>query len=691
MLLVMYRAGRYDDWLGWIVFLLIGLNASVSAQHVASIQDTVQLDEVQVTAARYTQSLRWIAAPVQLIGFSQLNGVSSGDLPAALSSVPGVQLQSGTAQTLKLTLRGIGSRSQYGTNRTRVFLNDIPLTGGDGTSVFDDLELAFIQRAEITKGSYSAWYGSGMGGSVRFVTRRLHESAAHNNKSDFFAEAGISTGSFGHLKLHGLALKENSRGFLSAGIARVSGEGYRENSAYSRTSGILTGEHTLIQWGKLNYLFMLSDVSAYTPSSVDETTFYNQPTDAAPNWLAVKGFKEYQRWLTGVKLETGQLTDRWSNTLLFTLNNYDQHEVRPFNLLDDRSVSLSIQESFRYSASGLSAVIGVESLLERYNWTTSTNETKTELTNSQELRQNLNIFSAVEHNPVEKLRLSLAANINVTNYKLKTYRQSPADAVFESVPILSPLVGIVYQLSDSLSLHGSAGHGFSNPTVEEGLGSDGIMRTDLQPEQGWSFDLGIKSSFFDSRLTLQGSIYNILLKNLLIIKRPEEDVFYGENVGRSVLRGVEGTFGFRPFKWLNYTVSASLCDNRFRFFEDERNDYKGKQLPGIPSLQIYSDLLADLPLNLNLQLSYRSNGPQFANDANTVKIKGWQTVNIRLQYESFLFKVVRITSQFSVANLFNEHYASMVLINAPSFSGRSPRYYYPALPRNFNLGLHLRW
>ncbi len=31
-------------------------------------------------------------------------------------------------------------------------------------------------------------------------------------------------------------------------------------------------------------------------------------------------------------------------------------------------------------------------------------------------------------------------------------------------------------------------------------------------------------------------------------------------------------------------------------------------------------------------------------------------------------------------NIFNIHYASMVLINASSFGNNKPRYYYPALP-----------
>ncbi len=665
----------------------------VVAQQENSVRDTVQLEEVQITAARISRPLRQVAAPVQVVEFPLHQGFTSGDLTAALSVVPGVQLQSGTAQTLRLTLRGIGSRSQYGTNRSRVYLNEIPLTGGDGTSVFDDLEVSFLQRAELTKGSYSAWHGSGMGGSVRFVSRRLHAQVANRASSlssGFSAEAGVVAGSFGHVKWYGLAELENHHGFLSAGVARVSGDGYRENSAYTRTSGIVTGDWKWKNRNKLSYLFMLSDVHAYTPSSVDELTFRERPTAAAANWLAVKGFKEYSRWLAGIKYES-LLAGRWVNSMHLSLNNYDQFEKRPFNLLDDHSVTLSVQETIRYTTASLSAMVGAEALMEHYNWEILENETSNQLLVSAEQRRNFNVFSAIEYTPFEKLRISMAVNAGLTSYKLKPGDETLAHTVYTPKPIFSPLFGIMYQPAGTFSIYASAGHGFSNPTVEEGLSSEGDMNPGLRPEQGWSIDLGAKSVFFNSRLTLQGSVYAILLSDLLVVRRPEETVFYGSNAGSSVLKGLEAMVDFRPVKQIRYTLTASLSDNRFKEFEEEGTDYSGNQLPGIPFYQLYSGLETVLSPHFRWNFTCRRTGTQYADDANAVKIKAWQTFDMNMTYEAKLFKTFCLRVQFAVNNLFDAHYASMVLINAPSFSGRPPRYYYPAFPRNFNTGIQLKW
>jgi iron complex outermembrane receptor protein len=651
------------------------------------LRDSVELDELQVTAARYPQSLRSLAVPVQLVTQAQLQLIPTGDLSAALASVPGVQLQSGTFQTLKLTLRGIGSRSQYGTNRTRVYLDDIPLTGGDGTSVFDDLELSFLSRAEIIKGSYSAWYGSGMGGSLRFVTRKATDKA-------FSADAGVTAGSFGLLKLSGMALSDFNTGRLTAGISRLTGDGYRENSAFSRSSGILSGEFSNIKvLGKISYLLMLSDLHALTPSSVDKSTFQNNPSAAASNWLNVKGYKAYQRMLAGMKIDT-ELSDIWTNTLLFSTNTYDQYELRPFNILDDRSVTWSAQESLRYSSGFISMAVGLEALAERYSWQTLANDTREILIDAQETRHHLNAFASAELHPMKDLRISLAANVNFTEYNLKENQNSNRPVATSSYignAIFSPMTGVVYHLSKAFSLFSSAGHGFSNPTVEESLNSAGEMNSLLRPEQGWTFDLGVKSWFPSTRISFQGSLYTIFLNDLLVTKRPAEDVFYGDNAGSSVLKGIEVMFRQQPMNWLNYSISAAVSNNRFKDFTDDGISYDGNQLPGIPHSQVYSDIEIDLPWQLQFNAAFRYSGEQYADDANEVIVKGWKTLDAGIHFEASLARKLNLHAQLVVNNLFNERYASMILINAPSFAGRDPRYYYPALPRNFALSVRLRW
>ena len=51
------------------------------------------------------------------------------------------------------------------------------------------------------------------------------------------------------------------------------------------------------------------------------------------------------------------------------------------------------------------------------------------------------------------------------------------------------------------------------------------------------------------------------------------------------------------------------------------------------------------------------------------------------------FKNFNANISSGVNNILDKKYASGVVINARSFGGRDPRYYYPGLPRNYYLSL----
>ena len=673
----------------FLPFFMLFVAAKLFAQDTKlhfNIHDSVILSEVEVTAARYGQQLRNLAVPMHVVTQEQLQRNPTADLSSALASTPGIQLQSATFQTIKLTIRGIGSRSQYGTNRTKVYINEVPLTTGDGTSIFDDLETSFLSQAEVTKGSFSAWHGSGMGGVLRFVTRKADELK-------FEADAQVTAGSFGLFKYSGMAFSNFKNGKVAVGLSRLSGDGYRQNSAYDRNSGLMVGEFSKLNIPvKVNYLLMLSDVYAHTPSSVDETTFLTNPAAAAPNWLNVKGFKAYKRMLAGLKVDT-RLSSRISNSFFATRTAYDQHELRPFNILDDRSTVWSIQNNVHYSSQKLTATVGVEFLWERYYWQTSTNNEQTVIADAQQSNSQRNAYLSAEYKPTDNLRWSIGANLNFSNYVLTDNRMAQTQGnVQEYAPkaIFSPMTSIIYHLSRAVSVYGSVGHGFSNPTVEESLSSAGAINSALRPEQGWTVDVGLRSWLAHARISIQASAYAIFLNDLLVIKRPTEDVFYGENAGSSLLRGLELSMNQQPFKWLHYTFSASVSDNRFRNFIENENEYAHNQLPGIPNSHAFAALVFDLPWNLKLNKALRYVGQQFADDANQIAVSDWLTVDAGLAFDASIFKKFDVQIQFLVNNLFDARYASMVLVNAPSFRGRMPRYYYPALPRNFAFSIRVK-
>ncbi|HRZ98825.1 MAG TPA: TonB-dependent receptor, partial [Paludibacter sp.] len=602
---------------------------------------------------------------------------------AVLNTVPGLQMQSGTLQTTKITIRGIGSRSPYSTNRTRAFLDDIPLTTGDGSTVLDDIELTFIDKIEITKGPHSAWYGSGMGGSLRFVS--LQESP-----KPFMAEAVVSLGSYGLEKYSGNVRIAKPAGYLNVGLARILGDGYRQNSNFSRNSVFVSGANR--KRHKLNYLLLYSGVNSQTPSSIDEQTLINSPSSAAANWLNVKGRKDYERFLGGIRLES-PLSQRFKNIASLSGSIYDQYELRPFNVLDDKATSFTFQENIMYSHSLFSISAGFEWLHENYFWRILENNSLLETQKSNEIRNQFNSYISFETKLFSSLILSASANINTTRYTVSdlfTADEIDYSGQYFNKLIFSPKIGLNYRYNSELSFYASAGHGFSNPTAEESLTSQGFLNTVLRPEQGWTMDIGARGTAFANVLSYEVSAYSILLNDLLVTKRISEEIFFGENAGRSTLKGVEVQLKYKPAVYFQTIVSFSKSDNRFKEFVSDNVNYANKQLPGIPAMNANIDLQTVLLKKLQLNAIYSYNGAQFLNDANSKQTNAWQTVNFRAGYSLQLFQKYNIQLIATINNIFDEKYASMILVNAPTFSNRPPRYFYPALPRNFLFTLKMQ-
>lgn len=636
----------------------------------------VDLEELVVTSFRYNTNIRNISAPFQIIGKSKIENNDIGELAAVLNSVPGLQMQSGTFQTTKITIRGIGSRSPYSTNRTRAFLDDIPLTTGDGSTVLDDVELTFIDKIEITKGPHSAWYGSGMGGSLRFVSLREPEKT-------IVAEAAVSLGSFGLEKYSGNVRIAKPAGYLNVGLARILGDGYRQNSSFSRNSIFISGENR--KRNKLNYLFLYSGVNAQTPSSIDEETFINTPSLAAANWLNVKGRKDYERFLGGVRLES-PIGQRFRNIATLSGSIYDQYELRPFNVLDDKAMSFTFQENVMYTHSLFSVSAGFEWLHENYFWRILENNSLLENQKSNEIRNQFNSYLSFETKLLSMLILSASGNINSTRYAVSDLFS--ADGIdysgnYFNKLIFSPKIGLNYRHNSYASFYVSVGHGFSNPTAEESLTSQGFLNTALRPEQGWTIDVGVRGTAFNNVLSYEVSAYSILLNDLLVTKRISEEIFYGENAGRSTLKGVELQLKYKPVSYFQTLVSFSKSVNRFKEFISDNVNYANKQLPGIPGMDANIDIQTALFKNLQLNAIYTYNGSQYLNDENSKQTNAWQTVNLRVGYTLEVFRKHNVQLIATINNVFDEKYASMILVNAPTFSNRPPRYYYPALPRNF--------
>ncbi|MEM8528646.1 MAG: TonB-dependent receptor [Bacteroidota bacterium] len=614
------------------------------------------------------------------------------NIAPTLNRVPGVFMHSGALNTNRITVRGIGSRNLFGTAKIRAFLDGIPLTNGSGETTIEDIDLSLVDNVQIVKGPTSSAYGAGLGGVIYLNTDSQNEGNELNISNTF--------GSY-NLQRNLIQYKYGKDNFnLSIGLNRTHSDGYRENNEYDRLGFTVLSKYEKKD-KKLTLLFNHIDLKAFIPSSLNEDDFLNEPQKAAFAWGQVKGFEDYTRTLIGVSYQT-DIGKKMTNTTSLFSSQYRSYESRPFNILREYSTSLGGRTKFKIPLFNYNQLeFGAEFFDENYDWHTNvTNDgiLGNLLSDNAEHRQYLNAFVQTRWY-INDVIASAGLNFNATDYDLEDRFPNANDLSgdYSFDPVLSPFLTLHYEPNwlNGNTIFAIASHGFAPPTLEETLTPDGNINPNIQPEQGWNFELGSRGQI--DWLTYNFSLYSMQIKDLLVARRTAADQFIGINAGKTVHNGIElalssrhnlrNSFNLYPF--LNYSFSDFI----FEKFIDEEKDFSGNELTGtaphITSMGIRFD--AGNQQNFYGNINYQFVDAMPLRDDNSIYSEAYHLVNLKLGYRLDLGKNWQLDFSGGINNIFNEQYASMLLINAGSFGGRAPRYYYPGLPRNFYGGVNMRY
>ena len=622
----------------------------------------------------------------------------------ALNRVPGVHMHSGALNTNRITMRGIGNRSPFSTTKIRAYLDDIPLTTGDGETTIEDIDLSLIDEIKVWKGPTSSIYGAGLGGMIHLQT------VNQQNVGSSWASTQLTAGSYGLLRNSTTAnISTNQKYNLRFNYNNTHQDGYRDNNEYDRQGYAFLGKFTPNSKNTTTLLANYTDVKAFIPSSLNREDYEGNPRNAAFTWGNVKGFEDYGKLLVGLSHRTMiseklKKSKTYNKTSLFT-SSHTNYESRPFNILEEENQIFGARTSFDIVENGRGHEafplfsIGAEFFNENYDWQIfQTNEgVQGELlSDNAEKRAYYNVFAQYYSELFDKFYLLAGVNLNQTKYDYQDKFLSNGDASGEYSfnAVLSPRLGLTYY-KNGKSIFVTVSHGFSSPSVSETLTPDGQINPDIQPEKGWNFEVGSRGKLSNERFQYEISLYNMLIQDLLVAERVAEDQFVGRNAGKTRHAGIE-TFVSQEFirrnnhiltGWTTYTFS----DYKFIEFIDEENDYSGNNLTGTPphNLNIGVDYDFKNMLYGNLNFKYLSAFP--IRDDNSISSEAYSLLNAKIGFKKNLSNHWHFDISAGVRNVLDEKYASMILINAGSFGGNAPRYYYPGLPRNFFGGVKLEY
>ena len=598
----------------------------------------------------------------------------------SLNQVNGVYSHSAGYNTNRITIRGMGSRSPYSTNKIKAYLNNIPLSNGVGETTIEDFGIEILDQIEINKGPNSSIYGSGLGGNIVLKTSKNFEKTV--KIKSIFKSFNTYQNSIS------ISKKINRLNFL-LNFEKIKSDGYRDNNSYENNRVFVSVNYEINNNYVIDFIHFYNSADALIPSSLSLENFINNPSNAAFSWRNVEGGEDYNRSLTGLTFNSKK--DKYSSSTTFFYKTFNNDENRPFNYLIEDSESFGFRHIGKFPLNSFNLSYGLEYSDENYLFSTWDEYGSTDqsiISQQTQDRKNYNFFLQVDKS-FKNSFLTFGIGSNKINYDWVDETES-STLSYNTKTIISPRLSYNHNL-DNISIFGNISHGFSSPNIDETLDENGIVNPDIKPETGWNYELGLIGSTNNNYLSYNLNLYYMDIKNLLVAQRTSLDTFTGVNAGRTTHPGLEATINFPLLRSQNLTITSSNNFSKywyiFKEFNNRGNDYSLNKLTGVPTQTSYSKIKIDFK-NYIAQVSLQNVGKIPMNDANELFSDAYSVVDFTIS-KHFSFNNFDINISSGIKNLFDKKYASGIVINARGFGGRDPRYYYPGLPRNYFISLNL--
>ncbi len=670
------------------------------AQNPVETDSVTQLDEVILLDALKVKNATGIV-PSDVIAAKIFQNYSPVELTSAMNQIPGVYVLSGALNTNRITVRGIGARTLYGTDKLRLYYNDIPVTDGSGFSTIEAFDLENLSQMEVIKGPKGTAFGANLGGAI--ILNPKEALGKSTNISNNF-----TVGSFGLLK-DNLSFNHND-GKLRLGLqySHLETDGYRANSQFERDGLLLNTSYEINEKNKIGLLVNHIDYTANIASSIGATAFAENPKQAAANWGGVQGFETNKYTLVGINY-AHTFTDRLENStsIFYSYLDHFEKRPRPLGFLDEITNGYGFRTrfigNFDFLNRSADYTLGAELYKDEYDWSlfrtleqpVNGSLQGDQFADNKEFRTQLNSFGTLLFPLTDAFSAQVGLAINKTKYDFRDRFNSGTDntsAQRDFDLIVLPSLDLEYRFSEDARLFANVSRGFSNPTVEQTLTPDGVINPDIAQETGTNYELGTEVYLDDRRFHLNLAVYQMDVRNLLVAERVAEDQFIGKNAGKTRHRGLEIAMDYTwtissrlqiaPF--LSYTLN----DHEFVEFIDEGEDFSGNPLTGVPKQMRTAGIQSRFLDGFYWNIAHRHVSEIPLTDANSLQSEAFVVFTTRMGYREVLFEKFTIGIDFGINNILDEKYAESVLINAGSFGGE-PRYYYPGNPRNFYGSLRL--
>jgi iron complex outermembrane receptor protein len=689
--------------------LLLTLVAITQADSLrtADTAKRVMLPEVTVTVTRGAEPRGRLPLAVGVLdaGAVRTAQLTLG-LDESLSRLPGVVVLNRYNYSLdqRISLRGAGSRANFGLRGVKVLIDGVPQTLPDGQSQLTNLELGAIERVEVLTGSAGALYGNASGGVLAFTTE--------TPTAPWVARLRMTGGSFGTWKAQ-TVLGTAQGPFRAVGsLSRFETRGFRQHSAASAWQFSGKADYDLSAGSTLGLRFAAANApQAEHPGALTfEEYEVTRDSAAGSNILrgADKSVAQHQAAISYRRVTESGL--RFEATAFGLLRNLANPLATPpptppaitarngtYSTIDRRVGGVRVAGTLPlFSGRQLVRAVGGFDLQamrdHRRNLRSFAGRpTGFPFVDQIETVTEVGPFAQLHWEPVNRVLLLAAARwdhlVFRVNDGLKLGGVDRGGERVMSQPSAS--VGVSIALTPALTGYANGSTSFESPTTTELVNTTGNLgfNTTLGPQRTRSAELGVRGRI-GTGVDYSAAGFVSRIRDAIIQAREVDGRAYFENAGRVRGWGLEGGLGIEPRPWIGLRAAYTFASYRFAEYLVRNgattDTLNGNRLAGVPK-HFLRATLAFRPGPLAIELEQITAGSVYGDDRNTLLVDGWGigVTTIRLSGD-WQWGNTALRPFFVVQNLFDRAYVGSVNLN-----GAGGRVLEPAPKRNAYLGMEV--
>lgn len=634
------------------------------------------LEEVIVTAQKREQSIQDVSVSITAFTEQELKEYGFQNLNDVTQHAPNVHITSYfNSGRPEVSMRGISmqnlSYDAYQQSSVGIYTDEVYIgnSGGQLAQMFD------LERVEILRGPQGTLYGrNSTGGAVNFISRRpsLDEpsvdaalTVANYDRLD--VELGASVPLSETLALRVAGISRNADGFTTNEFSDTRTQGPGGNVENDANNTDLWAARALLLWRPSENMEWVLKVHGSESKSRSPAPHAIGAGRGEPN--TITGYQENPDFHTlshdfegrevsetfGVSLtgefDIGDITVK--SITGYADINYSaawDRDATPadittgFNLAnsDQFSQELRLESTLQNGVNWIAGFYYFDETLDGENIFTlfmddsaipspdrvgdlATNELKQDTLNWAvygDLRwpvyKGITLFGGLRFTDEEKDFSNLSVVTNILRFLpgAPVVTETNIDeTVEESWSELTWRAGLEWSPTDNTLAYISYSRGFKGGGFNGNAFRNPVELEPYDPEFTDAYEIGIKTSWFDNRLTLNGSFFYNDLEDFhtLVVEVPPAGapLFFVRNAPSAETYGAEFQLITRPVERLYASFGIGLVETEFTEFAIGNVDAAGNEFPNAPSLTANGMIKYDIPIRGRGVLSGSTLTPRF--------------------------------------------------------------------------------